>query len=348
MNLSNPQVDVLRLMVRGAYDLQHLRIQTGLRLCANFRSKLQKPGPEPVEGEYDTPTGLSEEAESILDTLRASYKRLTDGVARNRTLPAAKGFEGDEIISSHTELTLVDQYIRIETQEQVQFRQMVSILDTIPIYSDYLKMVTGIGPAMAGVIISYLDPHKARHISSFWKYAGLDVGPDGMGRSRRAEHLVERVYINKDGEEATRLGLTYSPFLKTKLMGVVGPSFLRSRSPWRVEYDNYKHRIESDPKREKVTSAEWKKRFRAEAERDMAAMTHLWTPGRIHTASTRYMVKMFLADLWVTWRKLEGLTVTEPYAVAILGMRPHGSDDPPSPPFPPSTPPSTSAAPFAY
>lgn len=40
----------------------------------------------------------------------------------------------------------------------------------------------------------------------------------------------------------------------------------------------------------------------------------------------RYMIKEFLRDLWVNWRKLEGLEVTEPYEVAKLSMKPHGSD----------------------
>ena len=76
---------------------------------------------------------------------------------------------------------------------------------------------------MAGVIIAYLDPKRARHVSSFWKYAGLDVDK-GSGRSRREEHLVERDYIDRNGDAKTRLGVTYNPFLKTKLMGVLGPS----------------------------------------------------------------------------------------------------------------------------
>ena len=40
--------------------------------------------------------------------------------------------------------------------------------------------------------------------------------------------------------------------------------------------------------------------------------------------ATRYAVKMFLRDLWVAWRQLEGLPVSEPYEVAFLGRRPHG------------------------
>jgi len=35
-------MNALRLMSRGAYALQHLRMQTGLRLCANFRDKLKE------------------------------------------------------------------------------------------------------------------------------------------------------------------------------------------------------------------------------------------------------------------------------------------------------------------
>jgi len=315
------QIKHLRVMVRGAYDLQKLRIQMGLRLCANFRARLGAP-----EDEADDPSTeaqgkpeLSAQAQGIITQLKASYGRLTDGVARNRTLPARRGFKGDELIADYAELVLVDQYVRLERDETVNFRQLGDVLDLIPIYTEYLAQQRGIGPAMAGVLVAYLDPAKARHVSSFWKYAGLDVA-GGTGRSRRQEHLVERSYIDRNGVEKTRMGITYEPFLKTKLMGVLAGSFLRSGSPWRKVYDDYKHRLESDPAREKVTVAEWKKRHRAEED-----VSKLWTPGRIHAASSRYMVKMFLAELWTTWRRLEELPVSEPYAVDKLGRKPHAA-----------------------
>jgi hypothetical protein len=40
-----------------------------------------------------------------------------------------------------------------------------------------------------------------------------------------------------------------------------------------------------------------------------------------HRAAMRYMLKMFLKDLYVAWRKIEGLEVREPYAVEYLGKR---------------------------
>lgn len=318
--MSTENIRLLKLMVRGSYDLQALRMQAGLRLCANFRAKLKIEGDEQVDEETGEVTDeLSVDALKIVDRLKASYRRLTDGVARNRTIPTEKGFTGDELISDYTELMLIDQYMRLEQQETAQFGQLVHTLNKIPIYTEYLRDVRGIGPALAAVLITYFDPHKARHVSSFWKYAGLDVGPDGAGRSRRAEHLIDREYVNKEGKTATRLSTTYNPWLKMKLLGALGPSFLRSNSPWRGAFDGYKHRINSDPARIKVDVKAWKAMHKA-GDPDLA---RVWTPGRIKNAALRFMVKNFLADFWVTWRELEGLPVTEPYAVGKLGKPPH-------------------------
>jgi hypothetical protein len=311
--MPNPEVTNLKLMVRGAYDLQKLRIQCGLRLCANFAAKLEKH--EDLEDE-DTEE-LTEKAESLLKLLKASYARLTDGIARNRTLPAEAGFIGDERISNFSELVLVHQYVNTEKLEVQQFAQMLFTLNKIPIYTEYLAQERGIGPAMAGVLITYLDPHKAERPSQFWKYAGIDVAKDGAGRSRREEHLVDVNYLDKEGKEKTKKGLTYNPFLKTKLTKVLAMSFMRVSDPpsrWRDVYYGYKHRLESDPARTKITVTEWKKKFKAGEE-----MRQYWPPGRIHNASSRYMVKMFLAEYWNAWRRLEGLPIVPTYHEAVLG-----------------------------
>jgi hypothetical protein len=348
--MSAENIRLLKLMVKGSYDLQGLRIQAGLRLCANFRAKLKAeskiPEEEMSEDELAAAEDLSPEALDVIKQLKDSYRRLTDGIARNRTIPAEKGFHGDELIAIYTELVLVDQYIRLEQQETAQFRQLIGTLEKIPIYIEYLADIRGVGPALAAVLITYLDPVKARHASSFWRYCGLDVGLDGAGRSRRAEHLIERSYIDKTGKQATRLSTTYNPWLKMKLLGALGPSFLRSNSPWRACFDNYKNRIMSDPAKQKVTLVEWKKQFnemkkkvngKEMEEADMAvAMRLLWSPGRIKNAAIRYMVKQFLADFWLKWRALEGLPISEPYAVAKLHMQPHGADGPPTVTTPPA------------
>jgi hypothetical protein len=326
-------LELLKLMVRGAYDLQKLRMQCGLRLCASFRAKLgllastalsaelgdtedDDAGEDMTDEETAKKAKDDKEAKKIIKQLRLSYRRLTDGIAKHRTLPAEKGFTGDDIISTFTELTLVDQYVRLEGQEALHFRQMEAVLDKIPIYQSYLSAQVGVGPAMAGVLVTYLDPAKARYVSSFWAFAGCDVARDGAARSRRQEHLVERTYIDREGHTKTRMGVTFNPFLRTKMLGVLAGSFLRSGSPWRVHYDNYKHRLETDPARIKVALVEWKKRKKTGED-----MRNLWAPGRINNAAKRYMIKMFLAELWATWRRIEGLPVTPAYQEAKLGHK---------------------------
>jgi hypothetical protein len=318
-------IDALRLMTRGAYALQKLRIQTGLRLCANFRDKL-KENVDDVED--DESEELSEKAQKIIDILKADYRRLTEGVARNRTLPRREGFVGAGVISDFTELVLVHQYESLEKQEREHFRHLGEALDGVPIYTEWLEGQRGIGPALAAVLVSYFDVHKAERPSSFWAFAGLDVGPgiasdpdNKLARSRRKEHLIERTYVARDGETKTKLSTTFDPWLQSRLLGVLGGSLLRNASPYRQYYDRYRHRIETDPSRRKGTLAD-KKRERKEGNIN----EQIWHPLRIHRASMRYMVKMFVADFWRAWREVEGLPVVPMYHEGVLGHKHHGQD----------------------
>lgn len=280
----------LRVLVRGVYDIQKLRIQMGNRIVGNFKVKL---GQEPGHGEAE----MDKEGKEILKRLRASYNKITDGVTN---IPTLKKFEGDEVISSYTWFCLMHQYNNLELQEAEHFKKLSSVLKTYPIYTEYLQDIKGIGPAMAGVIVSEIDITKATYASSLHMYAGLDVAPDGQGRSRKKEHLVDREYINKEGEPAIKKGITFNPFLKTKLIGVLGSSFLRAgENKYSTIYKDYKNRLENHPNHTEKSK------------------------GHRHNMAVRYMVKMFLIDLYAAWRELEGLEVAEPYHVAKLGLKHH-------------------------
>lgn len=271
----------IKTLVRGAYDVQKLRIQMGNRIVVNFKAKLGQPPGRP-ESEIDP------EGKELLRTLRQHFRKITDGVT---VLPRQDRFKGDEIISTYTELCLVSQYLDLESHEEKHFRHLEKVLREYPIYTNFLKNVKGIGPAMAGVIVSEIDIYKAEYPSSLWRYAGLDVGHDGAGRSRRAEHLIETIYISKDGELKWKRGITFNPFLKTKLIGVLGPSFLRAGdNPYRRIYDDYKHRLLHSP-----------------AHQDKSK-------GHIHNMAIRYMIKRFLVNLYKVWRRLEGLPVADEYS----------------------------------
>jgi len=44
-----------------------------------------------------------------------------------------------------------------------------------------------------------------------------------------------------------------------------------------------------------------------------------WTKAHVHNWAGRRTVKIFLSCLWAEWRRLEGLPVTQPYAIQFLG-----------------------------
>lgn len=152
---------------------------------------------------------------------------------------------------------------------------------------------------------------KRRYPSSLWRYAGLDIGPDGRGKSRRTEHLVDQLYVDVNGEEKYKKGLGYNPFLKTKLMGVLADSFIRAGSAYREYYDSYKDRLEGHHVYGSDNDGQ-----------SIRGVGHI-SPARRHIMSKRYMIKMFLKDLYNKWRELEGYHVYPDYQEAKLGHQ-HG------------------------
>ncbi len=301
----NPEIKgQLRTLVRTYGDLQKLRIQMGNRICRNFSAQLGQEDGMPQDE-------LSPEAKEVLETLRAEYKLLADALTQvnlkrwQTVLDAHAG-----IITTPYEYVLAESYVRLEQNEDRLGREIAALVSTHPLWTSYLVSVRGVGPILAAVILSELNPHLARHPSSFWKYAGLDVVEDGLGRSKKAAHLVQRAYTDRNGKEAVRDSITYNPFLKTKLIGVLGSSFLRAGGQYSEIYRAYKHRLESRPDVGLV----------AEAAKEAGA-----TKLHRHNMATRYAVKLFLLDLWMHWRTLEGLPTGESYAEAKLGLR-HGEE----------------------
>lgn len=384
METINKDASPIRIMTRGTYDLQAVRIQMGNRITGNFKAKLgQKPG----MSEED----MEKWQKDVIEKLRDSYKRITDGIVdEGGKLPSPKKFVGDELISTYTELVLVDSYMGILSNEEKQFSQLGKLLKEERIYTEFLSDIDGIGPSMAGVIVSEIDIRRAEYPSSLAKYAGLDAVTIGkytddagkehvlpadkieafyavnekgitmlaedkypvtimsVGRSRKDFCLVKKEYRAANGEMKMRNSITYNPFLKTKLIGVLAGSFLKSggytvndkrigatkryklaielgfetkekkpkviaeevitflkKNGYVVErvahiygkhYYDYKHRLENSPHHKEKTD------------------------GHRHAMALRYMVKLFLYDLYAKWRAIEGLPVAVPYAEGKLGL----------------------------
>lgn len=330
--------EIMRSVIRGLYDLQKLRIMTGNRVVGNFKAKL---GQKPSHSE-DT---LDPDSRELLAVLRAKAPRITDTAVfvgdssgatesagepveiddalgkeiitllvrryqavtdKRKTFPIKATFTGDPVISDYTELCMVGQYVDLLRHEQQHTRRLENMLADYPVWTGFLAEVRGVGPMMAAVIISEFDIHKAKYPSSLWRYAGLDVADDGKAQSMRAEHLVEVHYRDKNGQDATRMAITFNPWLRSKLIGVLGSSFIKQSADlcrYRRVYDDYKHRLEQHAM------------YGVEVHKIKGAKGHR------HAMAIRYMVKMFLIDLYKAWRAMEGLPVHPPYHEAKLGLK---------------------------
>jgi hypothetical protein len=387
----NPNLAVIRTMVRSAYDMQNLRIQMGNRVTASFKAKLGMRQDGMSEKE------LEKQEKSLLDRLRASYNRITDAIVEEHgeeikegKLPTERKFVGDALITHYSELLLLDNYINTLRNEEHHFKDMEKILKKIPVYNEFLTNVRGIGPAMAGIIISEIDITKAEYPSSLWKLAGLDVvwigkytddkgkehtirgseidawydNPENIdkpilaegkyqvffeavGRSRKDFCLVRKTYTNKDGEEAERDSITFNPFLKTKLIGVLGTSFLRAGIATvdgkkmggarrlelaKEEGFNPKDYVEMDEEQAVIVYLRAKGHVVVVEPSPYAVIYNNYknrlnnmeqhankTPLHKHNMAIRYMVKRFLADLYKNWRAIEGLVVAPEYSEGVLG-----------------------------
>ena len=100
--------------------------------------------------------------------------------------------------------------------------------------------------------------------------------------------------------------IPYNANLKSKLMGVLASCMLKANSQYRIYYDSYKNRLMNS---EKPVNGDESKKWKDEGK------------AHINMAACRYMIKIFLQDLYDVWRKLEGLSVRVPYQEEYLGHK---------------------------
>lgn len=206
----------------------------------------------------------------------------------------------------------------LKALEHEMEKEVKAILKTVPVYKSFLKGVKGVGPRMAGVLLAEFDISKSTTVSKMWAYSGLHTVEGKAPKRRRGETCG------------------FNPWLRAKLLKVLGESFIKSNSPYRKYYDDYKHRKESmrvatctacqgkGKLKQKVETEEGKANGKSKivicANCEGTGGPAPWGNSKMHRhmASIRYMVKMFLADLWEAWRVEEGLPVRVPYKEEYL------------------------------
>jgi len=191
-------------------------------------------------------------------------------------------------------------------------KNLKRVLKRFPIWTEYLEGVKGVGTIAAGWIIGEFDIEKATTVSKMWQFAGLNPGL--VKGKKRVDHEDGKVEFVETGEMIRGDKLTpghVSPFnqnLRTALVGVLADGFIKQQNYYCMEfYYPYKARLEQEENTVLHVGKEkqWKEVNKGHRDR----------------AAKRYMIKMFLKDLYVAWRTIEGLPVRPSYQEEYLGHK---------------------------
>jgi hypothetical protein len=222
-------------------------------------------------------------------------------------------------------------------QEKAIEKDLLILLKKEKIYTEWLKGVKGVGAIAAGWIISEYDIHIASTVSKMWQYTGLNPnlirGKKRIAKDKyKPEHgqIVSELKDTETGEISDYIVQTnemirgdkltagfIAPFnkrLRVALVGVLADGFIKAQNEYCMKYYYpYKQRLEqSEILTEEITKKgsapkqiKWSDCKKAHRDR----------------AAKRYMIKMFLADLYANWRRIEGLEVRPTYHEEKLGHK---------------------------
>ena len=263
----------IRVLVRTLYDFQDMRIRMANRLKLKKDDSSQK------------------KAEKVLD---------------KDSIPVIREVKEDA-----------------QKMEQKLAKAIEAELKELDIWKHFLKDVKGVGPMITGVIISEYDIYIATTVSKMWQFTGLNPGMvkgikiiaaskynPSMGKiigelqGRDGKKLVKVLTDEMVRGDKLTPGFVapFNKWLRTKMCGVLGSSFLKCGSSYSEIYYNEKTRLENSEQTCGDTEKMWKDE----------------KPGHRHNAAIRKMIKIFLQDLYQAWRTLEGLEVRKPYQEEYL------------------------------
>lgn len=352
----------IRVLVSDIYDIQEMRIAQGNRLVQSFYQQL---GVKPSE----SPENADKDAQKLIKRIMADHDKITNAIAElmkdgsggdfssvtESTIKKAIKKLNDssdkkdslDVIRNNIDYHMVNSYIRFNDIEKEKIKVLDTFVKAHPMWDAFFKDVKGCGTLMSAVCLAYLDPYKARHVSCFYVYCGVDV-------VRETDEDGNSIYIAVDDENKKVVGIPdddgteryfYVDDMDKEYVGAVEFSEHGRRKgdtemkPYTAKDGTtkmkrgitYNPKLKTklmgvltgclmkakDPVYSKIYTDYKARLLKMDKHKDKSA-------GHINMMAQRYMIKQFLRNMWVTWRQLEGLAVDEPYEVAKLGNAPHG------------------------
>lgn len=163
-------------------------------------------------------------------------------------------------------------------------------LKNYPIWTEWLVNVKGVGPVLAGGLLTYIeDVNRFATISKLWTYAGLGLRDGKVVKKAKGEKI------------------NYNPRFKV-LMWKCGESFVKTKGGYRELYEQHRQKYEDKWLTPEICgSVGCKNKGKC-------------LDGHKYAAAKRKVEKIFLAHVFQKWHELEGSTMpTNPYIIGREG-----------------------------
>jgi hypothetical protein len=196
--------------------------------------------------------------------------------------------KGKSNLDAQFERDVIEQ-MRLDEWLKTTKKMMIAAGHTVGPMWEWITSIRGLtaGSLAAQLLAQIDDIGKFDTVSKLWRFAGWAVID---GKRERC----------KKGKTSS-----YNRRLKSTCY-LIGEQFITHQTPLYADiYYAEKARLRRlYPEPIEAPDSPWK---------------YNYTASHIHRMARRKMIKIFLQHLWVKWRELDGLPVSEPYVQAIMG-----------------------------
>lgn len=332
--MSESRSGQIRFLVENYYDLQKLRVEAFNRVVAYVKSHGFSENHQSNASHVKLGTQDIDASQPAFETRKrnASHYPCETHIISASVKPSvfAHKIVKGKVEVPHEISEVVWYHNRLYTTEKELAKRLDTWSSTHPLRINFLSKIQGIGPILSSALIAWLAPiSRFSNISKLWAYSGMSPFhyqcqcekkhkflvtspphcmecPVKVGTKRQSckAKIVECVKVNKPIRHKRGYLAFFNPHVKT-LLWKVASSFEKQKAE-----KSFYRCIYQTKKAEYLQRVDLKK---AIDDKVKGAKLH------VRLMSMKYTSKRFLADMWLFWRKLEGLPITKPYAHTVLG-----------------------------
>jgi len=194
------------------------------------------------------------------------------------------------------------------------------------IWKKYLDKIQGVGPIISAGLLAYIgDIKRFDNISKLWQMAGF--GMNSYCKKCKGFTYEEVLFSKMGTKKKTKAKRLKAMKICDQCNDPTDPVIQRRQigymSNWNDKFKVLCWKIGQSMVKQKASKSGYRKLYdqikKQERLKNPKRIVRkgkiMFNDGHIHNRALRKVIKIFLANLWMEWRSMEGLPVTKPYII---------------------------------